>query len=177
MSRWPSAVERFWSYVDNTAGPDACWPWAGPRDSNSYGQLWWEGRLRLAARVMLELQGHLFQRGECALHRCDNPPCVNPQHLFVGTHKDNSDDMIAKGRDAKAYGDANGSRKHRERMPRGEGHHGAKFTNQEVAEILASRESGASIARRYGVHRSCVNRIRSGVTWRHLQPQLGRNSQ
>lgn len=171
MSRWPTPLARFESYVDKSAlSPGGCWPWRGPRESKGYGQLWWDGRLVLAARLTLRLQGLVFRPGECALHRCDNPPCVNPDHLFVGSKKDNSDDMVAKGRDRKARGDANGSRKYPERLPRGESHVHAKLTDEQVTAILGSADSGEATSRRYAVTRSAVNRIRRGTSWRHRHP-------
>ena len=170
MSRWPDPAERFWSYV-RTARPDECWIWGGPVDSKGYGQLTWNGRLQLATRVMLKLHGHSFQPGECALHRCDNPPCVNPAHLWVGTKLDNSDDMRAKRRDRKATGSANGSRKHPQRRPRGSAHRGSKLDEAQVDRIRRDTRPGHVIAAEVGVDRSQVNRIRRGESWRHVRTE------
>ncbi len=97
-------VERFWIKVKR-GGPDDCWPWQGTR-SNGYGQIavTHDGRGRrqrrlLAHRVAWELaNGKKIPRGLLVRHRCDNPPCCNPQHLLLGTHGDNIADAVARGR-------------------------------------------------------------------------------
>lgn len=89
-------AERFWSYVQRG---DECWTWIGARDANGYGRLSLPGRGTIGAhRVSWELHRGEIPDGLCVLHRCDNPPCVWPEHLFLGTHADNVADRIAKGR-------------------------------------------------------------------------------
>ena len=88
-------AERFWSKVDFST-PDGCWPWKGTRHDFGYGQIWVDGRQRLAHRVVFELvYGY---QPDTVCHRCDNPPCVRPDHLFGGTQADNARDMWEKGR-------------------------------------------------------------------------------
>ena len=88
---------RFWPKVDRSGGLGACWPWTGATGDRGYGHFWDGARYRHASRVAWILThedpGPLF-----VLHRCDNPPCCNPAHLFLGTHQDNMDDMTEKGR-------------------------------------------------------------------------------
>ena len=93
-------AERLWSYVRKGA-PDECWEWQGYRRTNGYpyGRVKIYGRYFLATRIILSQKlKRPLRNGECALHKCDNPPCCNPDHLFSGSIRDNVHDMIAKGR-------------------------------------------------------------------------------
>ena len=95
-----AAWDRLWSKVDRR-GPDECWEWRGCRNERGYGRFYADGRRNSVHRVVASAAlGRPLQDGECACHRCDNPPCVNPAHLFVGTHQDNVHDMMRKGRNA-----------------------------------------------------------------------------
>lgn len=91
--------ERFWKKVKK-GGPDDCWIWTGCVNGGGYGQISAGGPRRMipAHRVALLLDGTDVPLGKYVLHKCDNPPCVNPRHLFVGTNSDNMKDMVAKGR-------------------------------------------------------------------------------
>ena len=93
-------AERFWEKVDRSGGTDACWPWIGAIGVHGYGRVNLDGRSTgIASRVAWTLTfGDPGDLG--VLHRCDNPPCCNPAHLFLGTQLDNSRDMVAKGRAA-----------------------------------------------------------------------------
>ncbi len=96
--------ERFWSFVHFEPN-SGCWLWAGSCDKRGYGQIRAATRgpksLRYATHVSLEIHGRQLKAGEGACHTCDNPPCVNPDHLFGGTQKQNIHDCIAKGRNSK----------------------------------------------------------------------------
>ena len=90
--------ERFWPKVDRRGGPDACWPWLGST-GQGYGQIFLNGRGVPAHRVAWELHhGIPFPASMDACHRCDNPPCCNPLHVWPGTPSDNALDASSKGR-------------------------------------------------------------------------------
>ncbi len=91
-------IERFWEKVDTTS--QDCWEWQANRDSKNYGRF----RLTSARRPVLahrfayeDVMGHI-SKGSLVLHKCDNPPCVNPKHLYLGTHLDNRRDAYVRGR-------------------------------------------------------------------------------
>lgn len=134
--------ERFWSKVDKK-GPihpilkSRCWEWTAGLGTFNYGSFWLNGRSTQAHRYSWDLYNETKSKNWLICHHCDNPKCVNPVHLFKGTHKDNTQDMLMKGRANKAsgdlhgsrtkpesrpYGDRNGSRTRPERRPRGERH-------------------------------------------------------
>lgn len=107
------AAERFWSKVARRA-TEECWPFIGGRVPFGYGTFYFQGRLVLAHRISWVLTNGEIPNGLCVLHRCDNPPCVNPSHLFLGTKSDNTLDASAKGR--LAYRDYNRQRDARGRF-------------------------------------------------------------
>lgn len=89
---------RFWAKVDTAGGIDACWPWSGNRIAKGYGIFTHRGRNAGAHRTAYQYAVGQIPDGLWVLHRCDNPPCCNPAHLWLGTATDNNRDMIAKGR-------------------------------------------------------------------------------
>lgn len=94
-----SVDERFWSKVDKSGGPNACWPWTASTQGSGYGAFRLDGRHRNANRVALELHlGRLLAEEEHACHTCDNPPCCNPNHLYVGNAFTNMQDKVRRGR-------------------------------------------------------------------------------
>lgn len=133
-------ADRFWSKVDRSGGPDACWPWTGGT-TGPYGAF----NGTTANRVALGLSlGRALTPLEQACHTCDNPPCCNPSHLFPGSVGDNAADRVAKGRQSR------------------DGQHGrATLSDSEVAEIRSRYvpRSGASLAREFGVSTAQVSRI------------------
>lgn len=141
-------MERFWAKVSKT---DGCWEWMGSRNNRGYGQLGLNGKLVLAHRFSMGMPA-----GALVLHRCDNPPCVRPSHLFLGSHVDNMADMKSKGRRTWRG------------MP-GESHPMAKLSGAQVMEIRELLDWGFSqrvIGEAYGVSREAVKDIKSGRNWR-----------
>jgi len=132
-----------------------------------YGRFWLNGKIREAHRVSWELFHGEIPTGLCVLHRCDNPPCVNPAHLFLGTRVDNNRDMFIKGRHAR--GAANGHYTKPEATRRRAQHPRAKVSEADVAAIRAARAEGRrvkDIAAGYKLDRSQVSRISRGVSWK-----------
>lgn len=173
--------KRFWDRV-NKYGPlpdqskpwysglERCWVWLGVPDKDGYGRISHghkKGRTVRAHRFAFELHGGVIPPGHSILHRCDNPSCVNPDHLKTGTLDDNNKDMKAKGRTAS--GDRHPTHLHPESIRHGEAHHNSVITNKQAMEIKAATGTQRSIARRYGVSQYTVWGIRSGKTWRHLE--------
>lgn len=162
-------IERFWSKVDRSGGPHACWPWTAAKNADGYGAFRLHGVMRKAHRVAYELVvGPVGELHVC--HSCDNRACVNPGHLFQGTQADNIADMVRKGR--QASGDRCGSRLYPERRPRGEANGGARLKEADVLAILNDLASGLTITETAilrGVSQSQVGRIRSGEHWVHLR--------
>ncbi len=90
-------IRRFWKKVAK-GSPEECWPWTAYCNPMGYGKISWRGKPRIASRVSMEIAGFDIPDDLHVCHTCDNPPCVNPAHLFVGTRSDNMQDSIAKGR-------------------------------------------------------------------------------
>lgn len=122
----------FWRHVEK-GKPDKCWEWQASKYPKGYGQAVVGKKHTLTHREAYRQAFGSIPEGLCVLHRCDNPPCCNPNHLFIGTLADNNRDMKEKGRHA--TGGKNGARKHRERMQRGTARHNARLTGELVSQI------------------------------------------
>lgn len=150
--------KRFWAKV--SINPKGCWEWSGCRiNGDGYGQIRMGGGRILAHRLMWEHLHGDIPDGFCVLHRCDNMPCVRPDHLFLGTHDDNMKDKVAKGRQ---YG--------------GDRHHWRKLSDADMAAIRNLRTKGmraSEIAKYYPVSQSYISAITSDLTQR-LGQQSGR---
>ncbi len=168
-------IQRFRSKIE-VHGPDECWPWIAGRDIKGYGNFHLLGQNVQSHRLAFMLERKYDPQPLHVLHRCDNPPCVNPKHLFLGTTQDNTADRHSKGRDAS--GERSGAKLHPERWwQRGEFHRrpGAKITEAQVREIRQLCERGIHrdiIASRFEISTSNVAMIVNGRTWKHI-PLLG----
>lgn len=166
-------VERF---MGKTMEADSgCLEWVGCVTPNGYGAIQVGGVKRGAHRVAYELFVGEIPDGMFVCHRCDNTRCVRPDHLFVGTPKDNSADRDAKGRAADRRGAANpmwkGGPPPRPGKARGERNHTAKLRDADIPVIrerLIVGETVAEIARTYGVAWPQINRIKTGEGWKHV---------
>jgi len=168
-----SIRETFWACVDRTAGKDGCWPWQGRKGRRDYGRFWVNGLGSKPAHVIawMLVNGSFPAEKPWGLHRCDNPPCCNPKHVFPGTSLDNVADRHAKGRDAR--GDRNGTRLY-PGLHRGERNGRAKITADSVHEVrrrFAAGERLCLIARRMNIPYNVVIKIRMGVCWAWLKTE------
>jgi hypothetical protein len=146
--------ERFWAKVEKTP---SCWNWTGSRNKKGYGRFGLshtkhgEPAIVLTApRVAWTLTNGLIPDGQCVLHKCDNPACVNPEHLWLGTRLDNNRDTIAKGR---------------------QGRPSAKLTIEQVQEIrkrYAQGENQTSLGRQFGVTNITVHMIVHRKRWKDV---------
>ena len=152
-----SAEVRFWRQVKKTP---SCWEWVGGgRTRAGYGLLRiGPSRMETSHRFSWELHFGPIPNGKgyhgtCVLHRCDNPACVNPKHLFLGTHDENMEDCRRKGRRPHMRGAKNG---------------GAKINEDIVRKIRLETRPDRVVARDYGIGKSMIWNIRNGRNWSHV---------
>lgn len=156
-----SEAERFAAYVEKT---ETCWLWRGSLHTGGYGVFRSRGRLQRAHRFSWELENGPIPAGALMCHTCDIRLCVNPAHLYVGSHATNNADLWARHPNAEALRAA-----YRERV-RGETNGNAKLSDEDVRDIrrrIAAGDMQARIAKEHGVSPSTIANIRTGRTWRH----------
>lgn len=175
------AINRFWPKVAKTA---ECWTWQACKGRRNYGLFFDGSRLIPAHRFAWEITHGPIPEGLLVCHRCDNPPCVNPAHLFLGTHQENMLDRNKKGRAARGErhvsrlhpetlmrGDSHYSRTRPERLARGERNAKTTLTADQVRAIRAAYGTGpsyADLAQAYGVDRGTICNIVRRKTWAHV---------
>ena len=145
--------ERFWSHVDkNCPELGRCWLWTAQR-SHGYGRFVFDGRGRPATHMSWKIHVRKVPDNLFLLHKCDNPPCVNPNHLYEGTAKQNMQDALQRGQ-----------------YPLGERHGTSKVTEALVKEIRrrCEHEVQRRVAEELGLHESQVSRIVLRKNWRHI---------
>jgi hypothetical protein len=149
---------NFWVKVDRSGGPTACWPWLGAKTSRGYGAFTagFKGKTYPAHRFAYMLWNEIGELDPkvFACHTCDNRECVNPAHIFLGSHRDNMDDMKAK-----------------ERNPFGVSHGCAKLSEQDIQDICRLYSDGTTVVklgRLYGVAPAHISGILRGKSWGHL---------
>lgn len=164
LEQW-EAEARFWPKVRKGPG---CWEWTASRNRWGYGRLGVTRRqFAYAHRIAWELENGPIPTGKIVCHRCDNPACVRPDHLFLGTHADNVQDMLSKGR--------GGLRLHPETAARGEQASKAKLKAEQVKEIRRLYRGGGisqrELARRFGVTQNAISMLLHRKSWSHVQDE------
>jgi hypothetical protein len=152
---------RHWSlsdYIEAFSIPEpnsGCHLWLGRYlQKRPYGRIGFRNREVLAHRAAWEARHGAIPEGLSVCHRCDNPACVNADHLFLGTAQDNVADMMRKGRHRPLLGEANPS---------------SKLTKEDVVAIRASSERPSVLARKYGITASALISVRVGRIWKHVE--------
>lgn len=133
--------------IDKETG---CWIWQGWKNENGYGRVEFGGKKYYAHRLYYHLLVSTIRHYDVIMHRCDNPACVNPEHLVKGSHSDNHKDMVEKSRNA-----------------RGSKHGISKLNEISAVEIKLSTETDRFLSKKYGVSQDTVSSCRRGKTWRH----------
>lgn len=147
-------IRNFWKKV-NKKGENECWTWSGFRNKKGYGQFKVGPAPRMAHRVSWVLHFGEIPEDLLVCHKCDNPPCVNPSHLFLGTEKDNQEDMSRK-----------------ERSPRGEKQGSSVLKENDVIKIKSLLNNGlgpSEIAKMMNLNRRTVSSIKLGESWSWLK--------
>lgn len=157
MSDYTTAeIYKFWSRVKVTENLDECWEWQAARHTNGYGHFTHRKVTKIASRVAWELFKGEIPEGMLICHHCDNPPCCNPRHLFIGTYQDNASDRVNKGRG---------------RSLTGENINNKLLTEQVLAIRFAYAQGGitlTALARQYGCGYTTIHSIVTRRTWKHI---------
>ena len=148
--------ERFFSKINKIE--NGCWEWMTGKTKDGYGIFSFDNKDFRAHRLSYELHFGNINKGLCVCHSCDNPSCVNPEHLFLGTHKQNMEDKVNKGR---TY---NGNQK-------GINNPSSKLTEKNIIEIKKLLSSGLfqkDIAKQYNVSIMTISNIKNNKIWKHI---------
>ena len=176
---------NFFGKVSTIPTSSGCLEWTAYKNPQGYGRCktGLGGQMLYAHRLAYFLATGTDPGEMLVCHTCDNPSCVNPAHLFLGTYSDNLRDMLTKGREnpvrgnnhharlrpeRMARGDSHGSRLHPERCPRGESNGSAKLTAADIPNIRSDKRTQKTIAAEYGISRTQISNIKLRVTWAHV---------
>jgi len=165
--------DRILAKLDKTT---ECWIWSGAKNKKGYGVIGVKGSCKLVHRVFYEIHLSKSLTGFMVLHKCDNPPCCNPEHLYVGLHKDNMTDRNVRGRTA--CGDFSGARTKPLSRPRGESNH-SKLKATDVVAIRERANRGElqnSLASEFMVHSSTISDIVMGKKWKSVGGPIRQHS-
>lgn len=160
-------LKRFW---DKVKKGDSCWEWQAAQDGFGYGRFGFRGCNQRAHRVSWILHFGSVPIGLCVLHKCDNPRCVNPEHLYLGTKKDNARDRERRERGNHASGSRHGCHTHLG-MRRGSRNGRAKLDPKKVRSIRKKYEGGVrkiDLARLYDVSDAVINSVVQRKSWSHV---------
>jgi hypothetical protein len=150
--------EKFWLFVNKNAN-NGCWEWTGKLYRNGYGNFQFKGISYLAHRISYKLEYGQIENNLFALHKCDNRKCINPEHLFLGTHIDNMKDMTNKNRQA----DFKGVQKYN-----------SKLNDDAVIYIrnnyIPFKNMAKDLAEKYGVSTQIIYNVANGNIWKHVIP-------
>lgn len=176
-----SDVARFWSHVDKSGAHGSwngtpCWVWIGTTNNKGYGRFSVKHIYYRAHRISYQIANGDVPDGKEICHGCDNPPCVNPAHLFPGTHRENIMDAVRKGRNGMTThpesvkrGTESWSSTHLDRVARGIRIASAKLTAAQVLEMRAiPNPDRKELAKRYGISPGMVWQILKRKWWRHI---------
>lgn len=155
LQRYKTAKQRFEEAIAKQE--NGCWRWLKAVQPDGYGRFWINGKSVPSHRASWEFYRGEIPHGVLVLHRCDYRTCVNPDHLFLGNHKDNTQDMMAKGRDFKCR-----------QSRRGTNSNFAKITAAQALEIFHAAGTQSKIAEHFGISQSAVSRIKLRTSWNWL---------